>query len=274
VPLQSYKRDTLSRTYQRTRAAAVADAAAATQARRDRARQLATDLVATHGYQLVAEDVRVSTWSQSWGRGVAAFSPSTLLAAIDREARAVAAFAGGEGGVVRAATRPTALSQHCPCGARVDKRLANRIHRCARCRLQGDRDAVSAVLASFVVLARRGDPASARVDYDAAGAALAEIRRVLSASSAASSAPSWGWQDTLSESTDLSARDGSFVAWWTSTSDAALRSGRVARRNVGMVSRPTLNETSSRWTTSDRARTRTNMSSRYALHWTYLRDTS
>jgi hypothetical protein len=88
VPLQSYKRDTLSRTYQRTRAVAVADAAAATQARRDQARQFAADLVATHGYQLVAEDVRISAWSRSWGRSVAAFSPSTLLAAIDREARA------------------------------------------------------------------------------------------------------------------------------------------------------------------------------------------
>ncbi|HET9988615.1 MAG TPA: hypothetical protein VFQ65_08840, partial [Kofleriaceae bacterium] len=154
VPLQSYKRDKLSRTYQRTRAAKVADAAAATQARRDRARQIATDLVATHGYQLVAEDVHVSAWSRSWGRGVAAFSPSTLLAAIDREARAVAALAGGKGGVIRAATHTTALSQHCPCGARIDKRLADRIHHCDRCRLRGDRDAVSAVLASFVVLAR------------------------------------------------------------------------------------------------------------------------
>jgi hypothetical protein len=188
VPLQSYRRDQLSRTYWRTRAAEVADAAAATQARRDRSRKIAADLVAAHGYQIVAEDVRVSTWSRSWGRGVAAFSPSTLLAAIDREARAVAALAGGDGGVIRAATYTTAMSQHCPCGARVDKRLADRIHDCDRCRLRGDRDAVSAVLASFVVLAQRGEPASARVDYDAAGAALGEIRRVLS--------PYSGWQDT------------------------------------------------------------------------------
>jgi hypothetical protein len=266
VPLQSYKRDQLSKAYQHMRAAEAADAAAATQARRDRARQIATDLVATHGYQLVAEDVRVSTWSRSWGRGVAAFSPGTLLAAIDREARAVAAHAGGDGGVIRAATHTTAMSQHCPCGARVDKRLADRIHRCDRCRLHGDRDAVSAVLASFVVLEKRGEPASARVDYQLAGAALGEIRRVLS--------PYSGWQDTLSESTDLSARDGSFVAGWTSTSVTALRSGRVARRNVGMASCPTLNETGFGWTTSDRTRVRTNMSSRYVLQWAYLRDTS
>ena len=142
VPLQSYRRDQLSRTYHRTRAAQVADAAAATQARGDRARKVAADVVATHGYQLVVEDVSVTAWCKSWGRAVAAFSPSTLITAIDREARAVAAIAGGAGGVTRAATYTTALSQHCPCGARVDKRLADRIHHCDRCRLHADRDAV------------------------------------------------------------------------------------------------------------------------------------
>jgi hypothetical protein len=172
VPLQGYRRDQLSKTFRRTRAAQVADAAAATQARRDRARDVAADVVATHGYQLVVEDTRVAAWSRSWGRAVAAFSPATLLSAIDREARAVAAIAGGEGGVSYAATYTTALSQHCPCGARVDKRLADRVHECHNCRLRGDRDAVSAVLASFVVLVTRGEPESARVDYDAAANAL------------------------------------------------------------------------------------------------------
>ena len=121
--------------------------------------------------------------------------------------------------------------------------------------------------ASFVVLGTRGEPASARVDYDAASVALGDIRRVLRTSYT-------GWQDTLSESTDLSARDGSFVAWWTSTPNTAPQSGRVARRNVGVASCPTLNETSSGWTTSERARTQTNMSGRYGSLWTYLRDTS
>ncbi|MGE5737768.1 MAG: transposase [Betaproteobacteria bacterium] len=267
VPLQRYRRDQLSKTYQRTRAGQVADAAAATQARRDRARQTAADVVATHGYQLVVEDVSVAAWSRSWGRAVAAFSPGMLVAAIDREARAVSAIAGGAGGaggVVRAATHTTALSQRCPCGARVAKRLADRTHRCARCGLAGDRDAVAAVLASFVQLDRPGVPASARVDYDAAGAALGAIRRVLEN-------PYTGWQDTLSESTDLSARDGSFIAWTTSTPGL----GWVARRTVGMASCPTLNETGAhRRTTSERARRRTNMSGTYAPLWTYLRDNS
>jgi hypothetical protein len=203
VPLQSYRRDERSATYRRLLAEQNAFAQAAARARRDRARQIAADIVATHGYLVIVEDCNIAAWSVSWGRAVRAFSPATLIAAIDREARAVAALAGGTGGVERASTRTTALSQHCPCGARIDKRLGDRIHDCHACGLRGDRDAVAAVLASFVVLVERGDPASARVDYDASLDAIDEIRRVLGRS------PYQGWQDTLSESTDLSARDGS-----------------------------------------------------------------
>jgi hypothetical protein len=165
--------------------------------------------------------------------------------------------------VQRASTRTTALSQHCPCGARVDKRLSDRVHRCPACKLSGDRDAVAAVLASFVVLPTRGQPSSAIVDYAAASGARAEIQRVLG--------PSYqGWQDTLSESTDLCARDGSFVAWPTSTPDSVA----VARRNVGTASCAILNETGASQTTSVRARVRTGRSNRYGPMWTYLRDTS
>ena len=57
----------------------------------------------------------MSAWAAAWGRALAALSPGTLLAAIDREARAVSAITGVDGGVVRAATWTTALSQHCPC---------------------------------------------------------------------------------------------------------------------------------------------------------------
>jgi len=179
VPRQSYRRDQLSESYRRGRAAQAADAAAAAQARRARARQAAADVIATHGYQLIVEDASIAAWSRSWGHAVAAFSPGLLVAAIDREARAVAAIAGGHGGVQRAATHTTALSQHCPCGARVPKRLADREHRCPSCQLRGDRDAVAAVLASFVVFASPGQPSSARVDYVAAAHALPTIRRAL-----------------------------------------------------------------------------------------------
>ncbi|HUP08453.1 MAG TPA: hypothetical protein VMU47_14940 [Caldimonas sp.] len=263
VPVQSYRRDHTSKSFLRNLKAAAADAASSAQARRDRARAIAAKVVATHGYQLVVEDTSVAAWSRAWGTSVAAFSPSTLVAAIDREARAVAVLAGAAGGALRASTRTTALSQHCPCGARVDKRLADRVHRCAACGLVGDRDAVAAVLASFVLLGRRGEPSSARVDYDAAAHALPAIRRAL--------CPYQGWQDTLSESTDLSARDGSFIAWRTSTPDVVRR---VARRTVGTASCSTRDETGARQTTPDRARVRTDMFLKYSPLRGYLRDKS
>jgi hypothetical protein len=263
VPLQAFRRDQLSEGFRRGRAAQAAEAESATRARRDRARAVAAEVVAVHGYQLVVEDANITAWAASWGRALAAFSPATLVSAIDREARAVAALASGRGGVQRAATCPTALSQHCPCGARVTKRLSDRIHDCAACGLRGDRDAIAAILASFVVLVEQDTPASARVDYDAATAALAEIRRALGSSSSLY----LGWQDTLSESNDLSARDGSFVVWKTSTPAAR---GQVARRNVGTASCATLNETGPRRTTSERARVRTDRSTKYGPPWTYL----
>ena len=254
-PIQRYRRDELSASYRRKLTAQAADAAAGAQARRARARTTAADIVTTHGYQLIIEDTRVATWSRTWGAALAAFSPGLLVAAIDREARAVATLAGGAGGVTRASTRTTALSQHCPCGARAAKRLGDRVHHCSACRLRGDRDAVAAVLASFVMLDAPGDPGSARVDYDAARAALPAIRRALTN-------PSLGWQDTLPESTDLSACEGRFLAWPTSTPDSVV----VARRTVGMAPYPTLDETDLRRTTSERVRTRTNMSNKYILH--------
>jgi hypothetical protein len=264
VPLQAYRRDQLSAAYRRRRAAKTADAEAAARARRDHARQLAADLVASHGYRLVAEDTRITPWASTWGRAVAAFSPGTLVAAIDREARAVAAIAGGHGGIVRAATHTTALSQHCPCSATVAKRLADRVHLCPVCGLRGDRDAVAAVLAAFVAV-DANSPASARVDYTTAAASLVEIRRALRIATS-----SLGWQDTPSESTDLSAREGSFLTWRTST----LRSVRVARRNLGTASCATLNEPGASQTTSARARVRTDMPSTYATPSAHLRDTS
>ena len=78
-----------------------------------------------------------------------------------------------------------------------------------------------------------------------------------------------GWQDTRSESTDLSGRDGSFVTWATSTSSF----GWMARRIVGTAACPILNEPGVRQTTSERARWRTNLSRR-TTETPYLRDSS
>lgn len=230
-PLQRYAKDTLSNRYRRERAAQVAAAAATAQARRDHARAVAADVVVTHGYSLVVEDASIATWSRAWGRALAAFSPGLLVTAIDREAKAVAAIAGATGGIVRASTRTTALSQRCPCGARVAKRLTDRVHVCAACGLRGDRDAVAAVLAAFVELGDRRVAGSASVDEAAARSALPAIRRAVHE-------PLSGWQDTLSESTGLSAREGSFLAWWTSTPDLVA----VARRTVGTAPCSTLDE--------------------------------
>jgi hypothetical protein len=266
-PIQSFRKDQLSATYRRGRALQVAEAAAATQARRDHARQVAADLVAIHGTHLVVEDAPITTWSRRWGAAIAVFSPGALVAAIDCEARGVALVAGGRGGVERAATRPTALSQHCPCGSRVAKTLGDRVHACGVCGLRGDRDAVAAVLASFVVFAEPGQPATARVDYAATADALRAIRASLSKSSFS------GWQDTLSESTDLSTREGSFLTWSTSTPGTAARSVVVARRIVGWAPCPILDETGARRTTPERARMRANTSLTYDIE-SYLRDVS
>jgi len=179
---------------------------------------------------------------------VAAFTPGLLVSAVDREARAVAGVAGAPGGVVRIPTRTTALSQRCPCGAHVPKSLAERVHRCPRCGLEGDRDAVSAVLGAFLVLADPGQPASAYVDYGAAGCVLGDIQRLLRP-------PCLGWQDTRSESTDLFAREGSCLAWRTSTPEET----PVARRTVGTAAGPTRNEPGFRQTTSERTRWRTDL---------------
>ena len=110
--------------------------------------------------------------------------------------------------------------------------------------------AVAAVLASFVTFAASGVAASATVDYAAGAAALPAIRRALSI-------PYLGWQDTPSESTDLFAREDLVFTWWTSTPDSVV----VARQIAGTASRSTLDETSVRWTTPERARLRTSMSS-------------
>jgi hypothetical protein len=89
---------------------------------------------------------------------------------------ALAAECATTGGrLYRAGTRSTALSQHCPCGARVPKILAQRIHDCPQCGLRADRDIVSAALAACVELTDPDDPRSARVDYRLAHALRAGL---------------------------------------------------------------------------------------------------
>lgn len=159
VPLSAYRHDTLSRSYHRIRTDHASEARAASQAKHARATEVAARIVATHGNTITVEDCSISTWARLWGRRIALFSPGMLVAALKRECEAT----GGK--LSRADIRSTALSQHCPCGARVPKTLAQRTHHCPTCGLQGDRDVVSAALAACVTLTNPDDPRTARVDY-------------------------------------------------------------------------------------------------------------
>ncbi|TDC94324.1 transposase [Actinomadura sp. 7K507] len=171
-PRRAYRRDTLSGSYRRLRARDAAAAQRIAQSRKTRARQTAGQIVAVHGPNLVIEDCRISGWFRLWGRACARFTPGMLITALDHECRA----SGGR--LLRAATRATALSQHCPCGRRVPKHLSVRTHHCriedGGCGLTGDRDLVAAALAAFVHLQDPCDPSTARVDYESS-------RRVLCA---------------------------------------------------------------------------------------------
>jgi len=159
VPLRAYRHDRLSVGYRRTRADHGADARAISQAKYARACEVAARIVATHGNTITVEDCSISTWARLWGKRIALFSPGMLVAALKGECQATG------GSLYRAGTRSTALSQHCLCGQRVPKTLAQRTHDCPACGLLGDRDITSAMLAACVTLADPDDARTARVDY-------------------------------------------------------------------------------------------------------------
>jgi hypothetical protein len=159
VPLRGYRHDTLSRRYHHIRANHRAESRRASRAKHGRAAEVAARIVAAHGNHLTVEDCRISTWARLWGKRIALFSPGMLVSALAAECAATG------GGLHRAGTRSTALSQHCLCGARVPKTLAQRTHRCGECGLVADRDITSAMLAACVELADPDDPRTARVDY-------------------------------------------------------------------------------------------------------------
>ncbi|HEX4559935.1 MAG TPA: transposase, partial [Mycobacterium sp.] len=169
VPLRAYRHDTLSGGYRRTRADHNSEARAAAQAKRARARDIAARIVAAHGDTITVEDCSITSWARLWGKRIALFSPGMLVAALAAECSA----AGGR--LQRAGTRSTAMSQHCLCGARVPKTLAQRTHHCPQCGLRAARDTVSAALAACVQLDDPDDPRSARVDYRLAHALRAGL---------------------------------------------------------------------------------------------------
>jgi Putative transposase DNA-binding domain len=169
VPLRAYRHDTLSRRYVRIRADHAADARASSQAKQARAGEVAARIVAHHGNTITVEDCRISTWARLWGKRIALFSPGMLVSALAAECAAT----GGR--LHRAGTRSTALSQHCLCGARVPKTLAQRTHHCPECGLRADRDIASAMLAACVEITEPDDTRTARVDYRLARALRASL---------------------------------------------------------------------------------------------------
>jgi len=158
-PLRAYRRDELSQRYRRTRSDHAAASRRDSQAKQARATEVAAAIVAAHGTTVTMEDCRISTWARLWGKRIALFSPGMLVSALQAECAA----AGGC--LTRAGTRATAMSQHCLCGARVPKTLAQRVHDCPHCGLVADRDTVSAALAACVEFTNPEDPRTARVDY-------------------------------------------------------------------------------------------------------------
>ena len=159
IPVQAYRKDHLTKGYRETRADHAAAASATAQRRTAYARQAAQQLIAVHGPNFITEDVKLSAWQRRWGGRMAVFTPGRLLAALAAECQA----AGGS--MIRAATRTTVLSQHCTCGARARKNLSQRVHQCT-CGITGDRDLVSAALATAVILTDPGDPATAALDLE------------------------------------------------------------------------------------------------------------
>jgi hypothetical protein len=169
MPQRAYRHDKLSRAYQRTRDDHASEARAASQAKHARARDVAARIVATHGSSITVEDCSISNWARLWGKRIQQFSPGILVTALAAECAAT----GGR--LQRVGTQATALSQHCLCGARVPKTLAQRTHECPHCGLHADRDIVSATLAACVTLADPDDPHTARVDYALAHALRASL---------------------------------------------------------------------------------------------------
>ena len=104
-----------------------------------------------HGFRWAVEAWDLTGCNRRWGRSLHASSPGTLLTAMNREAVATASQAGLVDRVKRAPRARPLFPSNCLCGRRVEKTLAERIHRCQGCGLIADRDAVSAALAAHLV---------------------------------------------------------------------------------------------------------------------------
>ncbi|WP_433304811.1 zinc ribbon domain-containing protein [Actinoplanes sp. CA-030573] len=168
-PKRAYWRDQLSGGYRTTRAQHAAASRSGSQAKHYRAADTARQIVAAHGPNLVVEHTNIRAWARLWGRGIELFSPGMLIAALKAEC----GTAGGR--LLRAGTRQTALSQQCRCGLRQKKPLSQRTHSCPLCGLVGDRDLVSAAMATCVRLTDPDNPVTASIDEHVQAALAARL---------------------------------------------------------------------------------------------------
>ena len=172
----------------------------------------------------------------------------------------------GRTGSPGATGRGRALSQHGLCGRRVEKTLADRIHRCPPCGLIADRDAVSAALAAHLVFALPGEPRAATVDYAKASVSLTRpaTRRTLRHTVQ-------GRPDAPTESTAPSDLGG----FSTGDTRRTPSVGMAARRIVGTAPHPTPDEPGHlERTTPDRMRLRNDLSRDGGETLPALRDSS
>jgi hypothetical protein len=144
VPKQAYRNDILTPQYRTLRGELAFAQRRASQDKDRQARELAREVVLEFGPHFSTEAV-------SWGKGVNAFTPGRLLAALKAECLA----SGGT--YERFPTRTTALSQTCLCGHREKKPLSQRTHKCPACGFTWGRDLTSALVGLTVRSATDAD---------------------------------------------------------------------------------------------------------------------
>ena len=104
--------------------------------------------VLAYGNRTHVENCSKTAWQKRYGKSIQHHAPSALECEIIRKAATLG------GGGMKIDTWKTALSQHCVCGRRQKKPLAERYHRCPACgfgmEVPAPRDTLSAYLAVFV----------------------------------------------------------------------------------------------------------------------------
>ena len=135
--------------------------------------RLANKLLA-YGNHIKTEDISFKAWHKMFGRSVSHHAPSSFLGELTRKAE------NASGCCERINTRQTALSQHCICGEKAKKDLAERVHLCKVCGFTAPRDTLSAYLAIFCQQTEIGESVKWTLDLDLAKSMLCGHRTLSS----------------------------------------------------------------------------------------------